>query len=139
MAQPSKNGCSQESIFCTNSSAASDWWFEAFTLKPSPSEASGHRCGEKQMLTIVAYDIADPKRLHKVAQLCEDYGMRVQLSVFECRLEADRFDAFWVKLQTLLETKQDRAVAYKVCTRCAREIRALGSQVHNEKVVAYLC
>lgn len=91
------------------------------------------------MLTIVAYDIADPKRLHKVAQLCEDYGLRVQLSVFECRLEADRFEAFWKRLQALLEPKQDRAVAYQICTRCSREIRTAGNQVHNEKVVAYVC
>jgi CRISPR-associated protein Cas2 len=91
------------------------------------------------MLTIVAYDIADPKRLHKVAKLCEDYGLRVQLSVFECRLEADSFDAFWSELQALLKPAEDRIVAYKICTRCAREIRSAGTQIASEKVVAYIC
>jgi CRISPR-associated protein Cas2 len=31
---------------------------------------------------LVAYDIADPRRLRKVARACEDFGMRRQFSVF---------------------------------------------------------
>lgn len=116
-----------------------NWWFEAFPLLPSPSDNAGHRCGEHQMLMIVAYDVADPKRLHKIARLCEDYGIRVQLSVFECRLEADRFDNFWANLHSILKPEEDSAVAYRVCTRCAREIRTAGTMVHSEKVVAYVC
>lgn len=114
------------------------WWEDAFTYTPNASEAAGHRCGSSQMLTIVAYDITDEKRLRRVAQLCEDYGVRVQYSVFECRLEADRFDDFWLALQGLLKPDEDRAVAYKVCARCAREIRAAGTQITPEKVVAYV-
>lgn len=90
------------------------------------------------MLTLVAYDVTDPKRLHKVAQHCENYGLRVQLSVFECRFEAQRFDAFWLGLVALLDPAADRAVAYQICMRCAREIRSAGVQIHNEKVVAYV-
>ena len=39
---------------------------------------------EKDYLAI--YDIADGKRLHRVAAILEDYGSRVQKSVFELRL-----------------------------------------------------
>ena len=39
---------------------------------------------EKDYLAI--YDIADGKRLHRVAAILEDYGFRVQKSVFELRL-----------------------------------------------------
>lgn len=91
------------------------------------------------MLILIAYDITDPKRLHKVAKLCEDYGVRVQLSVFECRLEATRFEQFWSGLNAILDTATDRAVAYPVCVRCAGEIRDAGKMVHNETVVAYFC
>ena len=90
------------------------------------------------MLTVVAYDVADPARLRNVARVCEDYGMRVQYSVFECRLEADRFDLFWNELSTILDPVADRLVAYKVCSSCARDIRSAGTQVHQEKVVAYV-
>jgi|GEM_PF-189912 CRISPR-associated endoribonuclease Cas2 len=112
-------------------------WFPA--LNPTASDLSGHRCGARQMLTLVAYDITDPKRLHRAARVCEDWGMRIQYSVFECRLDADAFDRFWANLIAVVNPKEDRVVAYKICTRCAREIHSHGVQVHNEKVVAYVC
>ena len=90
------------------------------------------------MLTIVAYDITDRKRLTKVAKFCEDHGIRVQYSVFECRLEADRFDVFWTGLEEIIDPTTDRLIAYKICLSCAAEIRSAGTQVHQEKVVAYV-
>ncbi len=90
------------------------------------------------MLTLIAYDITDPKRLHKVAKLCEDFGMRIQYSVFECRLEADRFDQFWNRLTTTIDPSSDRVTAYKLCSACARDIRDAGVQTHSEKAVAYV-
>jgi CRISPR-associated protein Cas2 len=116
-----------------------DWWLQAFAYTPSLSEASGHRCGAHQMLILIAYDITDPKRLHRVAKLCEDYGVRVQLSVFECRLEAARFEFFWEDLTKLLDPATDRAVAYPICTLCSGKIRDAGVMAHNEQVVAYFC
>lgn len=91
------------------------------------------------MLTLIAYDITDQKRLHKVAKVCEDWGARVQYSVFECRLEADRFDEFWEALKDEIEPAEDRLVAYKICLNCARDIRCAGTMVSTEKVVAYVC
>ena len=48
------------------------------------------------MLIVVCYDVAvdqgGPKRLRRIAEACKDYGVRVQYSVFECRLE----DKDWV-------------------------------------------
>ncbi len=90
------------------------------------------------MLILVGYDISDPKRLHKVAQHCLDYGMRVQLSVFECRLDADKFDEFWSGLVGLIDPSNDRVVAYHICNRCAHKIYSGGIQTHYEKVIAYI-
>ena len=112
-------------------------WFPSHS--PSASELSGHRCGAHQMLTLVAYDITDPKRLHRVAKVCEDWGVRIQYSVFECRLEADSFESFWEELGAEINPLCDRVVAYKICTKCAREIHSAGVQEHYEKVVAYVC
>jgi CRISPR-associated protein Cas2 len=112
------------------------WWENAFTNRPTPSEQRGHPCGENQMLTVVAYDITDQRRLQRIAKICEDYGLRVQYSVFECRLEADKFDKFWNDL--LATSSTDRLVAYKVCVSCARDIRSAGTETHEETVVAYV-
>lgn len=35
---------------------------------------------------LVCYDIADPKRLRRVFQICRNYGTHLQYSVFECDL-----------------------------------------------------
>ena len=60
------------------------------------------------MLTVVAYDITDPKRLARVAKVCEDYGVRVQYSLFECRLDEDEFADFWLKLLEEIDDDEDR-------------------------------
>jgi len=117
--------------------SSDDHWFPL--LVPTPSELAGHNCGAHQMLTLIAYDIADPKRLHRVAKVCEDWGMRVQYSVFECRLETTHFDQFWQELNLVINPQLDRLVAYKICAKCARGIRTSGIMEHNEKVVAYVC
>lgn len=55
------------------------------------------------MLVVVAYDVNTEtkegrKRLRRVAQTCEDFGQRVQKSVFECVLR----DRDWVMLRARL-------------------------------------
>lgn len=118
-----------------------DWWDRAFRNPPTPSERSGHPCGEREMLMIVAYDITDARRLAHVAKHCEEYGVRVQYSVFECRLPRDVFDAFWEELKALIDPKQDRLVAYRICTACAGEIRSAGTMettTNDHGFVAYI-
>ena len=49
------------------------------------------------MLVIVCYDVvtetsAGRKRLRRVARVCEAVGQRVQKSVFECRMDAARYE-----------------------------------------------
>ena len=47
------------------------------------------------MLRLIVYDIADARRLHKVAEVCKDYGIRIEYSVFECDLDERVFQTFW--------------------------------------------
>ena len=110
------------------------WWFEAFPLLPYARSAPG----EKQMLSVVAYDIADPKRLARAARVCEDWGVRVQYSIFECRLEEAEFQEFWLQLSMEIDEDEDRIVAYKIDAKCAKETLTAGQMVCSEKVVCYL-
>jgi len=55
------------------------------------------------MLILVTYDVstvekAGVRRLRRVAQACEDYGTRVQKSVFECQVGQQE----WVMLRDRL-------------------------------------
>ena len=90
------------------------------------------------MLTIVAYDISNPKRLTRVAGVCEDFGVRVQYSLFECRLEPNEFKCFWARLLEEINPNEDRVVAYPLDARCARETQTAGTMVCSEQVVCYL-
>ena len=110
------------------------WWHEAFA--PLPYERSAP--GEKEMLSIVAYDISNPKRLAQVARICEDYGVRVQYSIFECRLEEGDFEEFWLKLLDEIDEDEDRVVAYKVDAKSAKQTLTAGTMVCSEKVVCYI-
>ena len=62
------------------------------------------------MLILVAYDVSTVdkpgmRRLRRVAQACEDYGTRVQKSVFECQVGQKE----WLQLRARLlkEFKED--------------------------------
>lgn len=55
------------------------------------------------MMVLIAYDVntetsSGKKRLRKVAKVCEDFGQRVQNSLFECLVDP----AQWSKLRSLL-------------------------------------
>lgn len=60
------------------------------------------------MLVLVSYDVSTkdpggPKRLRRVARACEDFGQRVQNSVFECMVDP----AQWVSLRGRLLKEAD--------------------------------
>ena len=90
------------------------------------------------MLTLIAYDITEDRRLRRVAQICEDFGVRVQYSIFECHLEEDELTDLWLKLLAEIDEDEDRLVAYKIDGRCARETLTAGTMVCSEKAVCYL-
>ena len=110
------------------------WWYDAFPLVPYEKGPPG----ETEMLSLVAYDIADHKRLARVAKICEDFGVRVQYSIFECRLDDDEFTDFWLKLLEEIDEAEDRLVAYKIDARSAKETLTAGTMVCSEKSVCYL-
>ncbi|NLL83376.1 MAG: CRISPR-associated endonuclease Cas2 [Lentisphaerae bacterium] len=80
----------------------------------------------RYMVHIVAYDITEPKRLRLVAKTCEDYGCRIEKSVFECDLTEEKFIAFWRALNAIIDTDEDALIAYRVCKSCVKEIQSAG-------------
>jgi CRISPR-associated protein Cas2 len=117
-----------------NPADCTPWWHEAFA--PLPYERSAP--GEKQMLTLVAYDVTDSKRLSRVAKVCEDFGLRVQYSLFECRLDEGEFEDFWLRLLCEIDEKEDRLVAYRIDAKSAKQTLTAGTMVCSEKVVCYV-
>jgi len=60
------------------------------------------------MMVLVTYDVntetpAGRRRLRRIAKTCQNYGQRVQFSVFECNVDPVQ----WVKLRSRLMHEMD--------------------------------
>ncbi len=80
---------------------------------------------------LVAYDIADPKRLRKVARTCEDFGLRRQFSVFFCRLSPVNLVRLRTRLYDVIDLDRDQVLFIPLCARCVGLIEALGRPVED--------
>lgn len=56
---------------------------------------------------LIAYDIADPRRLRRVAKTMEEYGERVQYSVFICDLSRTELVHARAKVEAEMEFGAD--------------------------------
>jgi CRISPR-associated protein Cas2 len=61
-------------------------------------------------LYIVTYDIADPKRWRRVFRLLEGFGEWLQLSVFQCRLSAQRHAELIALLDGIVHHDRDHVM-----------------------------
>lgn len=111
------------------------WFEDAFPRLPYQR---GKSPGAKQMLTLIGYDIANAKRLAKIAKTCEDYGLRVQYSFFECHLDDDAFQNLWRRLVHLIDENEDRIVAYRIDSTSAKRTLTAGTMVCHEPALCYL-
>ncbi len=64
------------------------------------------------MFILIAYDVSTvdksgQKRLRRVARACEDYGVRVQKSLFECQLGKTEWAALKIRLLQEIDPEQD--------------------------------
>ena len=64
------------------------------------------------MLVLVAYDVstidkAGRRRLRRVARACQDYGQRVQNSIFECRVGKAQWITLREQLLNEIKTTED--------------------------------
>lgn len=78
------------------------------------------------MRLIVAYDIATPdkesrKRLREVANIVQQYGIRVQKSVFECPSDARRLEKMLYELEQVMRPGMDSLLVYRLGGCCAHQ------------------
>ena len=89
------------------------------------------------MDVLVTYDIADTegagaRRLRRIAEVCEKYGQRVQLSVFECRLSPERLARMVTEIQDTIDSRRDSVIVYRFPGQMKdARLRFGRSQVHE--------
>ena len=71
------------------------------------------------MMILVTYDVdtvspSGQKRLRKVAKACQDYGQRVQNSVFECQVNEAQFVVLMDRLKNIIDKTLDSIRIYRL-------------------------
>lgn len=83
------------------------------------------------MLVLVSYDVstttpAGAKRLRKIAEICLDYGLRVQKSLFECNVEPAQWEELKHKLLSAYKAEEDSLRFYFLGSNWTRRIEHHG-------------
>lgn len=78
------------------------------------------------MNMIVAYDIANPRRLSRIAKIMKGYGRRVQKSVFEVELAESRFEEMQLRAERAMNLGTDGVKYFPLCERCSDILVVLG-------------
>lgn len=83
------------------------------------------------MLVLVTYDVSTSsvggtKRLRRVAKVCQDYGQRVQNSVFECIIDATQYTVLKKKLLDVADLERDSLRFYRLGNNYKNKIEHFG-------------
>lgn len=75
---------------------------------------------------VICFDIANDKRLRKVAIQMENFGQRIQYSVFECYLDKTQLDRLQTRLQFIIDPEKDHIRYYHLCNKDYKKIQLDG-------------
>ena len=79
------------------------------------------------MMYFICYDIANPKRLRKVAKTLENFGLRIQYSFFQCEMEKSQMELVRNELLKIMHKKEDSLRIYPLCEDCLHNTTSIGS------------
>lgn len=85
------------------------------------------------MLVLVTYDVntleeGGKKRLRQVARACEDYGQRVQFSVFEIEVDPAQWAKLKARLEAIIRPAHDSLRYYYLGANWVRRVEHVGAK-----------
>lgn len=84
------------------------------------------------MMVLVSYDVAEDdngkKRLRNVARTCQNYGQRVQYSVFECLVDPAQWAQLRSKLEHIIDNRFDSLRYYYLGSNWQRKVEQVGAK-----------
>lgn len=83
------------------------------------------------MLVLITYDVhttdsEGQRRLRMVAKTCQNYGQRVQNSVFECIVDAAQFTSLKIQLAEIIDPTQDSLRFYQMGNNYKNKVEHIG-------------
>ncbi|KAF0155742.1 MAG: cytoplasmic protein [Syntrophaceae bacterium] len=79
------------------------------------------------MITLITYDITDPKRLNNLRGFLKEFGLRTQKSVFECDIDDIALKRIRAYCRENLDIAKDSVRIYKLCNRCINKVVLSGT------------
>jgi len=85
------------------------------------------------MFVLVTYDVAithkdGAKRLRRVAKACQNYGQRVQYSVFECIVDPGQWELLKHQLIGIIDPTKDSLRFYYLGKNWRRRVEHVGAK-----------
>lgn len=85
------------------------------------------------MLVLVTYDVQTTskngaKRLRKVAKICQNYGQRVQNSVFECIVTSTQYTTLKIELREVINADLDSLRFYRLGKNYKTKVEHFGTK-----------
>ncbi|WP_319476789.1 CRISPR-associated endonuclease Cas2 [Marispirochaeta aestuarii] len=85
------------------------------------------------MMILVSYDVAvttpgGTRRLRKVAKVCQNFGQRVQHSVFECVVDPAQWVTLKNQLEKIVDPKEDSLRYYFLGSNYKRRVEHFGAK-----------
>ena len=85
------------------------------------------------MMVLITYDVstetaAGQRRLRKVAKQCQNYGQRVQYSVFECIIDPARLKQLQATLAELIDPDTDSLRFYYLGDEWRNRVEHIGAK-----------
>ena len=89
------------------------------------------------MLVLITYDVNTSdvegrKRLRKVTKQCQNYGQRVQNSVFECLIDTAQLKLLRTSLIDIIDAEKDSLRFYFLGTKYQTKIEHVGAKESYE-------
>jgi CRISPR-associated protein Cas2 len=85
------------------------------------------------LLVLITYDVSTissggKKRLRKVSKVCQNYGQRVQNSVFECIVDATQFASLKIQLAEIIDEELDSLRFYQLGNNYKTKVEHIGAK-----------
>ncbi len=98
------------------------FWYPSLLARDGGLTSTAGR--SRRRLWMVCYDIAEPRRLGRVARLCERHGMRIQYSVFAILADRREIETVREELAEVINEEVDDVRFYPVAAN--RPIQHVG-------------
>lgn len=75
---------------------------------------------------LIVYDILNPVRLRRLAKIVQDYGLRMQNSVFEAQMTPSELQSMKGRIKKIIDPAEDGIKIFRLCQSCEAKRTGMG-------------